>query len=625
MPPLDKDVVNLAKAIRQVESGNRPVTPQEGSGFGGASRYQYSHDTWKEAAKKYLGNENAPLTLENENQATYYRIKEWKDMGKNPAQIVSMWNAGPNEPEAYTGRFSNGKPSVGENQYGVKYDVPSHVQKVRAEYERIKMGGQAAPIGNTQFQTAVPRPEDQGVLGQLGTAPYKAPEPETKLDRRLNQGSEALGKLSTGLAEGDLSQIGSGAIQTGGAVAGGIVDATDALLGLIPGYDAAMDFLGKKVVAPLIEKGGGENVYNQWKLFATEYPEAAKNIGAIGNIVSVIPIFKAARTGMGVVGDTARAGASKTGFISSVEEAAKNELRQSGASAPSKAGQVLSPQTIKGKTVDPVNTIVDGDYLPEVVNDAQGIPRYSATAAINKLDESINLDEQRLQGMLEDASRQGLVGYVPMTALRADAADVIRKAFVDRGQVDAALKKADKIFDDYTKYKGDLVPLTELNNMKRGIREAVNFNSAKLSGDVRYQMGNLFMDKIEEVAEKQGIKAVAEANFDMASKIRAKEALEFLDQRSVVDKAGFRGMLGRRGGDMSTVAGEAVGQSLGMPGIGAAAGRAISNRAISGSGKSVIGKLKSKRTRRRPSKLQIGATLGVLQAQQLQEDPGVTQ
>ena len=137
--PLDQDVINLAKAIRQVESGNRPVTPQEGSGFGGASRYQYSHDTWGKVAKKYLGDENAPLSLENENQATYYRIKEWKDKNKTPAQIASMWNAGEDDPDAYTGVFnSTGKPSVGVNDYGVKYDVPGYVQKVRQAYEQIK-------------------------------------------------------------------------------------------------------------------------------------------------------------------------------------------------------------------------------------------------------------------------------------------------------------------------------------------------------------------------------------------------------------------------------------------------------------------------------------------------------
>jgi len=81
MPPtensLDPQVVAMAKAIRQAESGNRAVLPQEGAGVGGASRYQYTHDTWGGVAQKYLGDAKAPLTLENENKASYLRIIEF--------------------------------------------------------------------------------------------------------------------------------------------------------------------------------------------------------------------------------------------------------------------------------------------------------------------------------------------------------------------------------------------------------------------------------------------------------------------------------------------------------------------------------------------------------------------
>lgn len=598
---LDPKVLKVMRTIRQIESGGDYGVVGDAGAARGA--FQYNEKTgpgWKNIARQYLGDENAPMDKANQNKATYYRIKEWKDKDFQPEEIAALWNG--------ASKGSNGRYTCNN---------PDYCRKFR---EVLTAGQQAAPIGATQFQTSVPRPEDEGVLSQLGTAPYQAPQEPSKMDTRLAQGSEALGKLSTGVAEGDVSDIASGTLQTAGALAGGVVDATDAALGLIPGYNAAMDFVGKKVIAPALGAVGGEKVYKQWQEFSQTNPDAAKNIASIGNIVSVIPIFKAARTGMGLVGDAAKAGAAKTGFVKSVEDAAKTELRASGASAPSKAGQVLTARNIKGKTVDPVDTIVDGDYLPDVIEDAQGIPRYNSQAAIRRLDDSLEVDEQNLQGMLEDASRQGLVGYVPMTYLRTQTDDLIRKSFADRGQVDAAMRKANKIFDDFTKYKGDMVPLTELNNMKRGIREAVNFNSPKLGADVRYQMGNLFMDKIEEVAEKQGIKTVAEVNADMASKIRAKEALEFLDQRSVQERPGFRSMLGRRSGDVGTIVGEAGGQALGIPGAGALLGRTISNRAISGSGKSVVGKLKSKRTRKPLTKLQTGAALAPLLGQRLQED-----
>lgn len=606
MPPqLDPQALNLAKAIRRAETGTStdPYNAKGASGESGA--YQFMPDTWKQWSKQYLGQEDAPLSIENQNRVAYSRIKELKDQGMNPAQIASMWNSG--KAEAYKQGLK------GTNAKGVEYDVPAYVQKVSQYYNEVKMGGQAAPIGNTQTVTTVPRetPEQGGVLSQLGSGTIQPPQEPSKLDYRLGQGGEALGKLSTGVAEGDISQIASGAIQTGGAVAGGALDLVDAGLNAATfgGYDAAMDFVGKKIIAPVFSAVGGEKVMGQWKEFAQENPEAAKNIGALGNIVSAIPVFKVLRQGAGFAKDAAGTAIAKTGFTKTAEEAAKAELRQSAASAPSKAKDLLSTRILKGKPVDPVDTIVDKDYLPDVVEDANGIPRYQANTAIKRLDDEMDVDEQMLQSALEQASQKGLVGYVPMSALRTEADSIIKRAFVDRGQVDAALKKTSKIFDDYTKYKGDLVPLTELNNMKRGIREAVNFNSPKLGADVRYQLGQLFMETIEDVAEKNGVKQISKINREIAEKIRAKEALEFLNERSVVERPGFRSLLGRKSGDVGTIAGEAVGQAVGIPGVGAAIGRGITNRAISGSGKSVVGKLKTKRGRKKPSKALVGAAL----------------
>ncbi len=122
---LDQDVVNLAKAIRQVETGNRPVSGASGEL---KSRYQYMPATWKSTAKKYLGDENAELTLENENKATYLKIKEWKDAGYKPDQIASMWNSG--KPD-WQGK-------IGVNSKGVKYDVPAYVAKVGTAYKTLK-------------------------------------------------------------------------------------------------------------------------------------------------------------------------------------------------------------------------------------------------------------------------------------------------------------------------------------------------------------------------------------------------------------------------------------------------------------------------------------------------------
>ena len=138
---LDQDAINLAKAIRQTESGGNFKAKGKSGEYGA---YQYTPDTWKATSSKY--GVNVPIeqaTPEQQNEVTYRRIKEWKDSGRNVGQIASMWNAGEGEPDAYTGKFSNGKSAIGKNKYGVDYSVPKYAKSVATAYQTIKGGGQA--------------------------------------------------------------------------------------------------------------------------------------------------------------------------------------------------------------------------------------------------------------------------------------------------------------------------------------------------------------------------------------------------------------------------------------------------------------------------------------------------
>ncbi len=125
----------MAKAIRDTETGNRAVPGATGEL---ASRYQFMPATWKAGAAKYLGDSNAPVTLENENKVAYSKIKDWKDQGLNPGQIAAAWNAGP-------GSLKNDawKTNIGYNN-GVKYDTPAYVQKVYSNYQKYKPQEQPA-------------------------------------------------------------------------------------------------------------------------------------------------------------------------------------------------------------------------------------------------------------------------------------------------------------------------------------------------------------------------------------------------------------------------------------------------------------------------------------------------
>lgn len=178
---LDPQVVNLAKAIRQTESGGN-YTVQGKSGERGG--YQFTEPTWNATAPKYgIKTSLKDATPEQQNAVAYNRIKEWKDRGHDVTQIASMWNAGEGEPDAYTGKFSSntathkaGDPSVGINKFGAKYDVPTYAKSVASAYLKLKNGQQVeadpnnpSSVANAQNQPlSPPQQKDKQSSEQYG-------------------------------------------------------------------------------------------------------------------------------------------------------------------------------------------------------------------------------------------------------------------------------------------------------------------------------------------------------------------------------------------------------------------------------------------------------------------------
>lgn len=111
---IDPAVVKVMKAIRQVESnGNYNARGDGGAAFGA---FQYNEQTgpgWKNIARQYLGDENAPMTPANQNKATYIRIKQWKDEGLQPEEIAARWNG--------ASRDANGTYVYNNPEYGEKF------------------------------------------------------------------------------------------------------------------------------------------------------------------------------------------------------------------------------------------------------------------------------------------------------------------------------------------------------------------------------------------------------------------------------------------------------------------------------------------------------------------------
>lgn len=163
---LDQDAINLAKAIRQVESGGNFQARGKSGEYGA---YQFTTPTWQKTASQY--GINVPVdkaTPEQQNEVAYRQIKAWKDQGYNPGQIASMWNSG--KPDAYLDASY-----TGTNKSGVHYDVPAYAKSVATAYHTIKNGGtvgidpQNPSAANTTSLSSTPQtqPESGGFLKSL--------------------------------------------------------------------------------------------------------------------------------------------------------------------------------------------------------------------------------------------------------------------------------------------------------------------------------------------------------------------------------------------------------------------------------------------------------------------------
>ena len=140
-PQLDPSIVNMTKAIGQVESGGDYSAVGKSKEYGA---YQYTPDTWTTDSQKYLG-QSVPLettTPAQQDEVAYKKVEDLGKQGYKPDQIASIWNSG--KPD-YEG-------NVGTNKYGVNYDTPDYVNKVGKAYDAIS-NGQAIPQDSNTAST----------------------------------------------------------------------------------------------------------------------------------------------------------------------------------------------------------------------------------------------------------------------------------------------------------------------------------------------------------------------------------------------------------------------------------------------------------------------------------------
>lgn len=169
---MDTKIASRVKALAYTENNGKPdiKNPKAGKTGEMKSIFQFTPDTWKLYAKQTSGDENLPMTAENEAQVVYHKIGDWMNQGYSDEQIASMWNAGEQRPDAYKQNFK------GINKkYGIAYDTPAYAEKFTKyvkEFEQ-EAGGETKIPSIKEGKNVATKPNNNPGMIQPQFSPQK--------------------------------------------------------------------------------------------------------------------------------------------------------------------------------------------------------------------------------------------------------------------------------------------------------------------------------------------------------------------------------------------------------------------------------------------------------------------
>lgn len=513
---LDPKIVKVMRAIRQTETGSEK-DPYNAIGDNGAAHgaYQFNEKTgmgWKNYAKTYLGDENAPMTPENQNKAMYGYVKEKKDSGLLPDEIAAMHNGAKKDP--ITGKYTYLNP-----EYGNKF--------------RQALTGQTQTNITPTVSTQTSQPQEETLGTQLS-----------------NRGKEAVGAIQ-GTISGKINPL-SGLIQTAGAAAGALGDVVNKGLELIPGVKQLEGLIGQGV-GTLANTEAGKSVVKSIDEFSKAHPELSKDIGAGFNIITAIPILK----GLGVVKNLA---------MDSVGLALK-DVAEKGATKD--LTEVLS-RTISGKKAltnnpEAIQTLVKERIMPDIEDG-----KYATKNVSENLNTLIDQKDDVLDNILKSETKSGTKPVVSLTELRNDALASAEKSLEGQSNYKSVINKINEFFDTAENSKktvkfGDdyLINLEDANFFKRQARKGLTWDDT-VGRDAGFHVGQSYMKGIEKEAAKYGLKDVSAANQDIAKLIKAQNVLKYIDNKPVKLTKG--GKVARTvGTEIGAFGGGLIAKGLGLP------------------------------------------------------------
>lgn len=534
--------VNAAKAIRQVESGgNYSATSKDGS-FGA---YQFLQPTWNDASQKYLGTVIPwkSATREQQNEVAVKSINDMIQSGqaKNIGEVASIWNSG--RPDTYLKGLS------GTNSSGVHYDVAQYATKVANAYQKIKgQSGQSAGPVSVPNAPEAPQPINLSQQNQDTAGQGQSPTLGQDLSGRLQDAASGLQTIAQGTGHG--TGLFSGALQIGGALAGGLGDIVNKGLELIPGVKQVENLVGQGA-GKLLQTPVGQSVAKAIQSFSTAHPELSKDIGAGFNIATAIPIV----SGLGAAGSVVKDALAQS-LKGVAEKSVQSGLEGTIGKAGLKGGMFLADNPTLA------SDMVEQRALPKVVGG-----KYNSLPAIMDSQERISQLGNQVKTTLNDTKYLKPIG---------DSTPILEKAvsafpnsdFTTEDMINNAKNLTPQNSKLWTKFANGDANLKEINTLRSDLDKAVkSVYTSTSEPPIKKEMGASLAGTL-----RQYVQSTAEETqgpfAGMAKEYRIQKALGYLHNKTV--NTGLAGAAEKAAG---TVEGEIIGAAHGMPLVGGFIGR----------------------------------------------------
>lgn len=484
---LDPQLVNLAKAIRQTESGGN-FTAKGKSGEYGA--YQFTEPTWqKQSASFGITTPLQQATPDQQNEVAYKQLESWKKQHPdwNIGNYASAWNAGEGKPNAYI------DGNKGVNKEGVPYDTGAYAKSVATAYQKIKQGQQVGADPNNPSSTAAKEPNflDKLFSGDLTGAGKDA----------VNWAFPIIGDVA-GDIHGDNQKT---ALQQLG-------DAGLSALWFVPGLGEGSGVLAHALEGGALGYGAGAlSSLSQGKgLGESLVPNASNLLGAAtGGIAGGVLSKASSFLGKNL---------SQQGALQSLEDNLETGMRGT------KSGSKFVDASVKSG-FDPAKLLAQSQAIPDVVDG-----KFVTAPAEDIMRKRISqLGETRATALDKMGSS------VPIEDLRTEALRKVQ-GLAATGETGKMSSQINKIFDDFNSNYGEKLTPTQLEAIKEA--QAGASGIYKRTGQIGEQnaasiIGDVSRSKIESLADEAGFPGMKEYNKYIKQHYNALDALNKINGQTV--------------------------------------------------------------------------------------------